>query len=317
MIQNRLPIKYCAWCFALCAIFCGCRDKNTFRLRGEFEHLRQSEFYIYSTDGGLNRTDTLHILEGQFDWQIPLSREATFYVVFPNLSEQVVFAEPGDVIDMHGDAEELRATFVEGSEDNELLSRFRVEHLDDNPAQLQDAMEEFISLNPESRVSTHLRRQISLQNAALSKLRVGQTLPPIVLPPDGLHEPDDTFRLDSGRPTLLIFWANWKRDSQDAFYVIRRIIRRSEHTQKKGRLQPVSISLDTDPQKYFFTCRYDSVTWPSRCYRLSWDTPIVKQLGICDLPYYILTDSLLHIVALGNKWDDDIAPHIDSYVKSK
>ena len=54
--------------------------------------------------------------------------------------------------------------------------------------------------------------------------------------------------------------------------------------------------------------RRDSVTFPARCYRLGWETPIVKQYGIRDLPFYILTDHKMRIQALGTDWDKDIKP---------
>lgn len=296
-------------------MFYGCQDNGTFRLRGDFRHLRQSEFYIYSTDGGLDNIDTLHVVDGQFDWTTPLEHEATFHVIFPNQSEQIVFAAPGKSVKMRGDAEHLRATRVEGSPDNDQLTRFRLEHLEDSPAQYDEAMQQYVSDNPDSRVSIYLQHQLTLRKTQLSHLRTGQPLPAIALPPDGLSADEDTLRIDSGQPALLIFWANWKRDSQDAFYLIRRTLRANEDADRRHRLQPVSVSLDADLSKYFYTVRYDSITWPSRCYRLAWDTPVVQQLGIRDIPYYVLTDTLRRVVALGRNWEKDIAPHIDPLIR--
>lgn len=288
-----------------------CQDSATFRLSGSFKNLRQADFFIYSPDGGLDRIDTLHVLNGEFDWTVPLEREATFYVIYPNLSEQVVFAEPGEAVKMKGDAGQLRATRVEGTRENEELTDFREAHADDTQEQLTDAMKAYIADNPDSRVSNYLQRQLTLQRTTRpSRLHVGQQLKDIVLPPDGLGTAD-TLRIAAGQPHLFIFWANWKRDSQDAFFHIRRKLRANEDADKAHRLRPVSISLDTDPEKYFFTCRYDSVTWTSRCYRLSWDTPVVKQLGISEIPFFVLTDTLQKVVALGRDWEKDIAPHID------
>jgi hypothetical protein len=83
------------------------------------------------------------------------------------------------------------------------------------------------------------------------------------------------------------------------------------------RLQAVSISLDADPEKYAYTCRYDSITWPTRCYRQLWNTPIVKQFGITDIPFYILTDHQLVIQALGSDWKRDLQPAIDKLTAGK
>ena len=288
-----------------------CQDSATFRLSGSFKNLRQADFFIYSPDGGLDRIDTLHVLNGEFDWTVPLEREATFYVIYPNLSEQVVFAEPGEAVKMKGDAGQLRATRVEGTPENEELTDFRVAHTDDTQEQLTDAMKAYIADNPDSRVSNYLQRQLTLQRTTRpSRLHVGQQLKDIVLPPDGLGTAD-TLRIAAGQPHLFIFWANWKRDSQDAFYYIRRALRRTADNADSLRLKAVSISLDTDPEKYAASCRYDSITYATRCYRLSWSTPIVKLWSIKDIPYFVLTDHHLVITALGDDWKKDMQPAID------
>ncbi len=295
----------------------GCRDNTHFRLRGSFKHLRQSEFYIYSTDGGLDRIDTLHVEEGEFDWSVPLEHEATFFVIYPNLSEQIVFAAPGEVVKMKGDAEQLRATRVEGSRDNDDLTRFRLDHADDTPEEFMSAMKTYIADNPDSRVSSYLQRQITLQRTTRpTRLSRQQQLPDVILPPDGLGK-NDTLRITAGRPYLFIFWANWKRDSQDAFFYVRKALRSSADNADSLRLQAVSISLDADPEKYAYTCRYDSITWPTRCYRQLWNTPIVKQFGITDIPFYILTDHQLVIQALGSDWKRDLQPAIDKLTAGK
>ena len=286
--------------------FTSCSNAGKFSLRGDFRNLRGGDFYIYSTDGGSDRIDTLHIVEGQFKWEIPLEKEATFYVIFPNLSEQIIFAHPGDVIKMKGDAQQLRATRITGNKENELLTRFREEHADDSRPELMEAMKNFIADNPESRISTYFTHQMMIQKATTSRLRKGQQLDDITLPPDGLDPGQDTLRLDSLKPVLLTFWATWKRNSQDDLYAIRKSLK----DYGKDHIQTISISLDTDIQYYRNACRYDSLTWHSRCYRLTWETPLIKQLNIKDIPYYVLTDSKHKIIALGTDWKRDIEPEL-------
>lgn len=314
MFRIRLHTKYCVGCFALCVIFCGCRDKNTFYLQGYFNHLKQADFFIYSNDGGLDYIDTLHVVKGHFEWKTPLHHEATFHIIFPNMSELVVFAQPGDAIKMKGDAEQLRATRIEGNQENDLLTSFRLEHLDDQPSQLTDAIEEFIKNDPESRVSNYLQRSLNIKKIQLSTLRIGKNLSDIVLPPDGLSEEKDTIRISKGKPVLFIFWAIWKRESQDDFLQIRRFLREI-NKEEQNLIRVISISLDTDPKKYFYTCHYDSITWESRCFRQSWDTPIIKEFAIKELPYYVLTDDQLQVKALGKDWKKNIELHARKLIK--
>ena len=65
------------------------------RIEGEFEHLEQGEFFVYSTDEELDRLDTLRIRDGLFSYRLPATQPATLHILYPNLSELVVFANPG------------------------------------------------------------------------------------------------------------------------------------------------------------------------------------------------------------------------------
>lgn len=289
--------------FALAAVCC--TDPYSFRIKGSIVNLRQADFLIYSLDGGLKTIDTIHVIDGSFDWQAPLNEEATFHIIFPNQSEQVVFGEPGRTARIEGDANELRAIRVTGTDDNEALTEFRMAHLSVTPRQLKEAMESYIDRNPDSHVSVYMQRQLTMQDISYSRLKVGQRLPKIILPPDDITG-GDTLRLDIGRPVLLIFWASWHRESTSSFFDIQRIKRQVADLPASRKLRPISVSLDLNPEDYRTTCRFDSVTWESRCYRLSWSTPIVEQLGIRDLPYYVLTDDSLRIIALGTHWKNDI-----------
>ena len=47
-------------------------------------------------------------------------------LIFPNYSELPIIAEPGHDIDIEGDASHLKATTVNGSESNELMTAFRL-----------------------------------------------------------------------------------------------------------------------------------------------------------------------------------------------
>lgn len=293
--------------FVLLLIFflCSCNNPYAFRIKGDIKNLQQADFLVYSLDGGLNDIDTIHVKEGSIDWSVPLSDEATFFIVFPNLSELPIFARPGEVAHVEGDANELRATQVSGTEENEALTTFRLEHFNDAPRVLKQAMKDFIAEHPESPVSNYLQRQLTLQDMSNSHLKKGKKLPHIVLPPDGFTG-TDTLTLKPERPLLLIFWASWKRESTSNCFDILRLRRQVANLPLSRKIRPISISLDLNPQDYTSTCRYDSIVWDSRCYRQSWSTPIVEQLGIRELPFYVLTDDSLRIVAVGTDWKNDI-----------
>lgn len=294
--------------FFILLMLSACSDPMRFRIRGELENLRQADFYIISTDGGLDRIDTIHVEEGSFKWQTTLEQEATFMLIFPNLSQQIIFAAPGEDVKIVGDATQLRAINVLGTDENEDYTQFRIDHFYDKSDQLIEAMKAYIEENPDSRVSDYMQTRIVALKAENSRVGKGKRLPPITLPPDGLSNDSTTITLQAGRPVLLVFWASWKRESTDDFYNVLKVYRQSKHQADPSRaVQTISISLDVNPREYASVCRYDSVLWTSRCYRQSWGTPIVEQLSIRELPYYILTDNQMRIIAHGSRWKQDIA----------
>ncbi|MCR5180329.1 MAG: DUF4369 domain-containing protein [Bacteroidaceae bacterium] len=289
----------------LILVLAGCNDPYSFRIKGEISNLQQADFLVYSLDGSMQHIDTIHVKEGSFSWSTPLSEEAIFYIVFPNQSELTVFGQPGKTARLKGDANELRAIEVTGTDDNEAYTEFRLACLNYSDRQQQEAMKQYIQQYPESHVSIHMQHLLRLQNTGLSNLKIGKKLPKIVLPPDGISG-TDTLTLKAGQPVVLIFWASWRRESKYNFFDIQRIKRQVADLPLHRKLRPISISLDLNPDDYASTCRYDSVTWESRCYRQSWSTPIVEQFGIRELPYYVLANDSLEIVALGTDWRNDI-----------
>lgn len=293
-----------------------CTSSHTFRLTGTIDNLRQADFYVYSIDGSLTDLDTIHVLDGEFEWEINLNDEATLYLIYPNLNEQVIFARPGDHVRFKGDANQLRAVDIKGNPDNEALTRFRLENLQAKPDSLQRAMRSYIQAHPDSRVSSYLQRQLTLERSNSSRLRQGQQLPDIILPPDSVG--GDTLRLlstdSAARPVLLCFWATWKSDSRSAARDIRDAIRKSEKLPKARRLQPISISLDFDERQYAYSLRSDTIDYDRRRYPQIWDAPICELLAIQNIPYYILADSSRTVRALGSDWKKDIQPELDKLV---
>ncbi len=314
-------------------LFLGCTDPNVIRLRGSFNNLRQTDLYIYSPDGGMDHVDTIHVIDGQFDWQTTLTEEATFNLVFPNMSEQVILASPGDRLRLKGDGGQLRALTIKGSKDNEELTRFRLAHLSDRPDSLSSAIRHYIRQHQGSRISTVLQRQLTRLQGHSSRLRVGSQLPAIILPPDSVEttaftemnidlktgrmvrgkstdrNTEDTLfirpKQKDARPVLFIFWATWRRSTLDDLPAIRKALR--EHK----NVQPVSISLDHQRSGYLYEIKADSIDFDRRCYFRVWDTPGVQQLAITEIPYYILADSARTVLAVGSDWKKDIAPAMD------
>lgn len=336
-----LPLKGVGGSFLFLLLSCTGHPGEV-RLKGEFEHLEQGEFLIYSTDEELDRLDTLRLRDGRFSYTLPAVQTATLHILYPNLSELVVFATPGADILIKGDALNLNAVEVSGSEDNECYTQFRQEangksaretksiahdyivryptlamsrhllvtcFLCDKESPVQEVTELYDSLCracPEdlalSRLSTHVR--------AFGKLRTGNPLPDfsLTLRPGhgGNGNEERTIRRDDYRDKLLLmaFWADWKSGSRSALYRARRL--RRELKGKGREVELVSYSLDADERQLFATEERDSIDYASYCDFLSLASPLVQKWGIYELPYFILAGPDGNIIAAGSDWMRDI-----------
>lgn len=334
-------LAYIAISFAL---LCCTGHPKEVRLEGEFANLEQGEFLIYSTDEALDRLDTLRIVDGIFSYTLPTVQPATLHILYPNQSELVVFAGPGDDIVIKGDAQNLSEVEVSGSEDNELYTEFRQETNGKSAEETKNIAHNYILEYPTHAVSRYLFTTYYLcdeeasvkettalydslcracpDDLALSKLssrvrslgllRVGNPLPDFSLTLKPGHGGNGTEQRIikkgdyNGKLLLIAFWANWKGGSAGAIYRARRLRR-----ELKGRgkdIELISYSLDADETQLYRNEERDSIDFPSYCDFLSLSSPLVQKWGIRELPYIILVTPDGNIAASGSDWMTDIQP---------
>ncbi len=334
-------LAYIAISFAL--LCCTGHPKEA-RLKGEFANLEQGEFLIYSTDEALDRLDTLRIVDGIFSYTLPTVQPATLHILYPNQSELVVFAGPGDDIVIKGDAQNLSEVEVSGSEDNELYTEFRQETNGKSAEETKNIAHNYILEYPTHAVSRYLFTSYYLcdeeasvkettalydslcracpDDLALSKLssrvrslgllRVGNPLPDFSLtlkPGHGGNGAEQrTIKKGDydGKLLLIAFWANWKGGSAGAIYRARRL--RRELKGKGKDIELISYSLDADESQLYRNEERDSIDFPSYCDFLSLSSPLVQKWGIRELPYIILVTPDGNIAASGSDWMTDIQP---------
>lgn len=304
--------------------FGGCRGRSgELRIRGEIDNLDQGEFLLYTTDGDLTGIDTLHIVGGQIDYTTPLSHDAEYYILYPNYSQQVIFASSGDVITLQGDAQSLSTISIQGGEDNEDFTLMRQQNT--TADELRQAARQYISQHPDRRLSTYLFRQyfitdralydtlcaaqpdaralISLQDALRSQdaLKKGTKLPDFTLQTrsgDTIHTRDY-----QGKYLFITFWANWRGGGGGFHYRIRQRLR--SHPQQYAA---ISYSLEVDARMQDYTERMDSITWASCFDQQGFDSPLVRKLGIRDIPYCVVIDPQQRILGHGSDFARDIEP---------
>lgn len=145
----------------LTLLFASCgTDSHHFKIDGHLLNLNQGEFYVYSPDGSVTHgMDTIKVQAGRFSYLVECDRPMTLMIVFPNFTEQPVFAEPGKSVDIKGNASHLKELTVKGTKANKLMNAFREQILSASPAETKKCAIQMAEDNPESAVAVYLVRR--------------------------------------------------------------------------------------------------------------------------------------------------------------
>lgn len=155
--QSVVPLMAVVFTLVVALVCTSCgTDSRHFRIDGRLLHLNQGEFYVYSPDGTINGLDTIKVQAGRFSYEVACDRPMTLMIVFPNFTEQPVFAQPGKSVDLKGDASHLKEMTVKGTEDNELMNKFREMIHNAAPPEMKKCAQLFVQDHPESRVGAYL-----------------------------------------------------------------------------------------------------------------------------------------------------------------
>ena len=285
-----------------------------FKFEGKFLNMNQGKFYVYSPDGGFDGVDTITVEGGRFTFETACKEDFTIMIVFPNFSEQPIFAESGKTVNIKADASHLKEMEVKGTKTNELMNKFRHSILKDTPPQEKKHAEEFIKEHPESAVSVYLIRKyffsandpdynkasslISLlekeqpQNGQLAKMkqqasilknaRIGSTLP-VFTAYDTNGSLVSNTDMSSAPVTVIYTWATYNYDSQDMQRELKTRQRKSQ-----GKLKLMGICLDASKSECKNNLRRDSITCPIICTGDMLEDKTLKKLGLATLPDNII-----------------------------
>lgn len=290
---------------ALLLASCGGK-KSGFQLSGRLLNINQGQFYIYSAEGDIEGIDTITVRAGRFEYSTELPRATTLMIVFPNYTEQPIFAEPNASIKIDGDASHLKDMTVKGGSDNELMNAIRPRLADAKPQEKVKIAEDFIKQHPESRVGLYLVRYCLLQtenpdfdrarqlvgkmltkqpnSGALKRLQkelqgrsfvaMGASIPAFTATDvDGKAvDSKAVARADVG---VIMVWSTWNYESMNSLRQLNRIKKKSQ-----GRLQVIGLSLDTSAKQCIDRMQSDSITFPLVCDEKSVESPLYRKLGL-------------------------------------
>lgn len=290
----------------LILISCGTRSGH-FKMEGRFLHMNQGELYVYSPDGGIDGLDTIKIEAGRFAYEIPCSKPATLVIIFPNYSVQPIFAESGGSVEVKADASHLKEMEVKGTDDNELMTKFRKQIANSSPPDELKYAIQFIKDHPESTVSVYLLNRYLIQTetpdykqaanlleillkeqpgnvtlgrlqrqiSGLGTLKVGDKLPNFTTKDiNGKLINNATL---ANQTIIISTWAAWSYESLDFQRALNDAV-------KAGKIAALGISVDANPKDVRQALKNDDITFPNVCDGKMLSTPLLKTFGLTTVP---------------------------------
>ena len=289
-------------------------DGKRFRVEGRFLNLNRGEFYVYSTNGLIDGIDTVKLEGGRFTYDIPCEREGTLVMVFPNFSEQPIFAQPGKSVDIEGDASHLKELTVKGTKDNKLMNQFREAIVNASPPQVAKIAAMFAADNPTSLVSVYLVRRYFITTptpnykeaerlvklllaqqpkngelnhmqtliSRLAKTSVGAPLPAFQA---RSTKGEKLSQQPYNKASVAVFnvWSTTNMQSMEIQRMLKQKVRDS-----KGKLQVVSLCVDPILRECNDVLQRDSISWPNICDGAMFEGDVAKKLGIYTVSFNIL-----------------------------
>ena len=295
-------------------VACG-TESGKFRLEGRLRNINQGEFWVYSLDGGMVGIDTILVRNGRFSYEMELYDEATLMVVFPNYSEQPVFAESGSTVTIKGDATHMKEMIIEGTSDNEDMTMLRMELNDLTPPDIPDAVSKYIKKNLDSRVSIYLLQRYFIQandpdyhqarvlaellleknpdNGLLLKLQkqlkglegcaVKTQIPKFTA--TDIQGRKVTEKSLNGKANVVMSWATWSYSSIALQQRLKQL--KQKHGDKLGVM---GICLDAQADICRRSIARDSLKWSTVCDGRMWESSLMQKFGMGDVPANILID---------------------------
>jgi hypothetical protein len=291
---------------------CG-TDSKHFEIEGRILNMNQGEFYVYDDHGFISGIDTIKVEGGRFVYKMECERPTTVMLVFPNFSEQPIFAESNKSVTIKGDASHLKMLSVKGTSTNELMTKFREQISNASPPETKKYASRFIEDHPKSLVAPYLLKKYFINTAEpnfkeayrllqiisvkqpnnvqltrlskqidnLRKSTVGNPLPTFTAY-DMKGKLVSSSDLSSGL-AVICAWASWSYESTDQLRYIQRAQKKSQ-----GRLKTVSISLDASRRDCKNVLDRDSIPWPNICDGKIFESKPIQLLGLTSVPDNIL-----------------------------
>ena len=309
-----MRIKHCfILLLTLITVSCGTDGKH-FSIDGQFLHLNQGEFYVYTPDGSMEGIDTIKVEAGRFTYEMECDRPTTLMLIFPNFTEQPVFAEPGKSVTIKGDASHLKEMSVKGTDDNKLMNSFREQIASASPPEIKKYARQFIEDHPESAVGTYLVRKYFIQTASpdyplanrliktmlarqdkngylrrlqnmikgMGNVAVGKPVPAFTAYDiNGRSVSNAT--VSASPTTVICTWATW---SYESISMLQQLC--TSQKTSGGHIRVIAISADASAAECRRTMKSNNIDCTVICDQNMIDSRLFKLLGLSSIPDNIL-----------------------------
>ena len=301
----------------------GCGEKRqTFLLEGTFKGFNQGELYICDINGNFP-LDTVAVVKSQFHYEVALEEPTAFIIIFPNFSEVPVYGVKGAKVTIEGDVSHLREIDVDGTEENEVLAKYRKKTSQQTPPEVARSTEQFIKDNPTSPFALYLIRKVFIQSIQPDYKRAAQLIPLVMKASpkkkndemkdllkriEGLSYLKDGERLPSfstidingeavksadlnAKVNVITVWSTENFEGQGTLHQLQK-----KQKEAGNKLKVLTVCLDADIKACRKKLEHDSITWTTICDGRLWETPILSRIGLSFIPDNIVTDDKGRII---------------------
>ena len=283
-----------------------------------------SMILVTGIDSRFDRTDTIFPADGSFKWSFTPDTVTPLLLLFPDGTRQAVFAEKGitsqiifpdsgSIVIGGGYCNDSFQSFMESVNDVTTLDR------------MTERIDSFIRTDPFSEVTPMLIYEFMIQRFHANKAEIEPLLKkmsgnmqdcPFVVnlksgfggETSGSSYITSTNMIDTSmvkvpfsqigdnQHLLVCIWASWDEKSNEA----RKEMTRFKEFYSDRLFTIADISIDTNPGRWKEAVAKDTLDWVSYCDTEGWNSRIIREGQIQELPVYMLCSGLKRIILKTN-----------------
>lgn len=294
------------------------KESRVVTIHGQLKGMENDTLYIYGMDRMHDRTDTIPVIGGIVEAELPIDTLVGTWLIFNDGQKLPLFLDKGSKISIKGNSDDIPNIEIKGNKANDELTKFNHEIKalkEATPDSIRYKAEEFIHSHPFSLVSIYLLDTyfVKVENPDLDKIR--QLIEPLsgelkdrpylmnlserleneeksetgkIAPGFRLKDKDNksVTRADFRNKYLLLhFWATWNEESLKKNEMLKKIYKDEK---KNENIAFINISLDSDKKAWLDTIEKDTLEWNQLRDERGWNGEIAEDYCIKTLPTNLL-----------------------------